>query len=121
MRDDFKPCTIPHSASEMTCELIPWQSYIAGAVLEPVDCTPFFDEMTCDEERRRLNAFYRPTGGRRKLKKIATFDKMALDSRALYFSETVDLLAIFGRPNIDLNINCPGMSFLPQEFPSEFD
>ncbi|KAF7979039.1 hypothetical protein HWV62_44033 [Athelia sp. TMB] len=93
----------------MACELIPWQAYIAGAILEPVDFAALHDDVTCEEERKVLASRYHPTGGRRRLRKIGSFEPRTLDGRTLYFSETVDLLAIFGRPNVDLNISSPGV------------
>jgi len=92
----------------MACELIPWQSYVSGAVLESVEFTPTPDDMTCEDERNRLSVFYLPTGGRRKLKKITTFDKIFLNRRIADYCQNVHLLAIFGRPNFDINISCPG-------------
>ena len=92
----------------MACELIPWHSYITGAILEPVDFAALYDDITREDERKVLASHYHPTGGRRGLRKIGSFDPQTLDSRTLYFSETVNLLAIFGRPNVDLNISSPG-------------
>lgn len=92
----------------MACELIPWQSYITGAILEPVNFAALYDEIARGDERKVLASRYHPTGGRRKLRKIEIFEPQTLDSRTLYFSETVNLLAIFGRPNVDLNISSPG-------------
>jgi hypothetical protein len=33
---------------------------------------------------------------------------MLLDARIMYYCQNVHLLAIFGRPNCDINISCPG-------------
>jgi len=93
----------------MACELVPWQSYMAGAVLEPLEYRPNPDEMTCDDERNRLNVFYLPTGGCRRLRRISTFDKRFLNKRIAEYCLNVHLLAIFGRPNFDINISCPGL------------
>ena len=92
----------------MTCELVPWQSYMAGAVLEPVQFTLNPDEMASKNERDRLNMSYLPSGGRRRLRKISTFDKIFLNKRVEEYCQNVHLLAIFGRPNFDINISCPG-------------
>lgn len=93
----------------MACELIPWQSYVTGAVLEPLDNTAAHpDPLKCEEERHRLNVFYLPSGGHRRLRKMATFNKMFLNKRIVEYCENVHLLAIFGRPGVDINISCPG-------------
>jgi hypothetical protein len=94
----------------MACELVPWQPYMAGAVLEPLECTPDLDEMTYEDERNRLSVFYLPTGGSRRLRKISTFDKVFLNRRITDYCQNVHLLAIFGRPNLDINISCPGIA-----------
>jgi hypothetical protein len=92
----------------MACELVPWQSYMTGAVLEPLEYTPNPDETTYEDEHNRLSMFYLPTGGRRRLRKISTFNKMFLNKRIADYCQNVHLLAIFGRPNFDINISCPG-------------
>jgi len=92
----------------MACELVPWQSYMAGAVLEPLEYIHKPGDLTYEEELNRLNTFYLPTGGRRRLRKISAFDKAFLDKRVLSYCQNVHLLAIFGRPNFDINISCPG-------------
>lgn len=92
----------------MACELVPWQSYVTGAVLEPLEFTPNPEDMTCEDEHYRLSMFYRPTGGGRRLSKITTFDKVFLNQRIANYCQNVHLLAIFGRPNFDINISCPG-------------
>jgi len=93
----------------MACELVPWQSYMAGAVLEPLEYKPKPREVACEDERNRLNLFYLPTGGRRRLRKMSTFDKIFLNKRIAEYCQNVHLLAIFGRPNCDINISCPGI------------
>jgi hypothetical protein len=92
----------------MACELVPWQSYMTGAVLEPLEYTPNPDETTYEDEHNRLSMFYLPTGGCRRLRKISTFNKMFLNKRIADYCQNVHLLAIFGRPNFDINISCPG-------------
>lgn len=94
--------------SIMACELVPWQSYVTGAILDPFSHTPDSDDVTCEDERSRLHAFYLPTGGRRRLRKMSTFNKTFLNRRIAYYCENVHLLAIFARPSVDLNISCPG-------------
>jgi len=95
--------------SNMACELVPWQSYVTGAILDPLNHTSDSDDIICEDERNRLHAFYLPTGGRRRLRKMSTFNKAFLNKRIAYYSENVHLLAIFARPSVDLNISCPGV------------
>lgn len=95
----------------MVCdlELITFDAYMAGAVLDPLNVTKStVDERTRQDERYRLSTHHVPTGGRRKLRKITLINKLNVNERVLQYYREAHLQAIMSCPGVDINLSCPG-------------